>query len=102
MAGHIHTKHLARPDDEDKFRPLIDILPVLPGDPDLAAAKRTANLPWRLEFENLGGDLDFMKLDDTHHDGRRRPGSCSSPAARSGTTRPASSAGSSTTSRSAT
>ena len=65
MAGHIHTKHLARPDVEDKFRPLNAILPVVPGDPDLAAAKRTANLPWRLDFENLGGDLDFMKLDDT-------------------------------------
>jgi hypothetical protein len=64
VAGHIHTKHLARPSDEDKFRPLLDILPVMPGDPDLAAAKRTANMPWRLEFENLGGDLDFMKLDD--------------------------------------
>jgi hypothetical protein len=66
VAGHIHTKHLARPDPEDKFIPLIDILPVLPGDPDLAQAKRTATLPWRLDFENLGGDLDFMKLDDTH------------------------------------
>ena len=65
MAGHIHTKHLARPEDGDKFKPLHDLLPVVPGDPDLAAAKRTANLPWRLEFENLGGDLDFMKLDDT-------------------------------------
>jgi hypothetical protein len=66
VAGHIFTKHLARPEADDKFKPLIDILPVLPGDPDLAAAKRTANLPWRLDFENLGGDLDFMKLDDTH------------------------------------
>ncbi len=64
VAGHIHTKHLARPSDGDKFKALQDILPVLPGDPDLAAAKRTANQPWRLEFENLGGDLDFMKLDD--------------------------------------
>lgn len=64
VAGHIHTKHLARPDENDKFKPIIDILPVLPGDPDLAAAKRTADKPWRLDFENLGGDLDFMKLDD--------------------------------------
>lgn len=66
VAGHIYTKHLARPEENDKFRPLIDILPVLPGDPDLAAAKRTADKPWRLDFENLGGDLDFMKLDDAH------------------------------------
>jgi hypothetical protein len=66
VAGHIFTKHLARPDADDKFKPIIDILPVIPGDPDLAAAKRTATEPWRLEFENLGGDLDFMKLDDTH------------------------------------
>ena len=66
VAGHIHTKHLARPSDEDKFRPLLEILPVMPGDPDLAAAKRQATQPWRLEFENLGGELDFMKLDDTH------------------------------------
>lgn len=65
VAGHIYTKNLARPSDEDKFRPLLEILPVMPGDPDLAAAKRTANQPWRLEFENLGGDLDFMKLDET-------------------------------------
>lgn len=65
VAGHIHTKHLARPSDQGKFDPLLDILPVMPGDPDLAAAKRTATLPWRLEFENLGGDLDFMKLDDS-------------------------------------
>ena len=41
-----------------------------PGDPDLAAAKRTATQPWRLEFENLGGDLDFMKLDDDAPEGR--------------------------------
>jgi hypothetical protein len=66
VAGHIYTKHLSRPSDDDKFKPLIDILPVLPGDPDLAAAKRRADQPWRLEFENLGGDLDFMKLDDEH------------------------------------
>jgi hypothetical protein len=65
VAGQIFTEHLARPDDNDKFRPIIDILPVLPGDPKLAAAKRTAELPWRLEFENLGGDLDFMKLDES-------------------------------------
>ncbi|MBO0697864.1 MAG: hypothetical protein J2P46_05695, partial [Zavarzinella sp.] len=64
VAGHIYTKHLARPSDEDKFRPLIDILPVMPGDPDLAQAKRLPLTPVRLEFENLGGDLDFMKLDD--------------------------------------
>lgn len=64
MAGQIFTEHLARPSDEDKFRPILDILPVLPGDPKLASAKRTANQPWRLEFENLGGDLEFMKLDD--------------------------------------
>src|SRR5262245_17802646 len=64
VAGHIHTKHLARPSDEDKFRPILDILPVFPGDPDLAQAKRRSDMPWRLEFENLGGDLDFMKLDD--------------------------------------
>ncbi|WP_020475495.1 vWA domain-containing protein [Zavarzinella formosa] len=65
MAGHIHTKHLARPDAGDKFQALNTILPVVPGDPDLAAAKRTADKPWRLEFENLGGDLDFMKIDDS-------------------------------------
>ncbi len=65
VAGHIFTKYLARPETDDKFKPLIDILPVLPGDPDLAAAKRTADQPWRLEFDNLGGDLDFMKLDDS-------------------------------------
>jgi hypothetical protein len=65
VAGHIHTKHLARPDDNDRFKPILDILPVVPGDPDLAQAKRTADRPWRLEFENLGGDLDFMKLDES-------------------------------------
>lgn len=64
VAGQIFTEYLARPSDEDKFKPIIDILPVLPGDPKLAAAKRTATIPWRLEFDNLGGDLDFMKLDD--------------------------------------
>ena len=65
VAGHIHTMNLGRPDAEDKFRPLNDILPVLPGDPYLSAAKRTATTPWRLDFENLSGDLDFMKLDDS-------------------------------------
>jgi hypothetical protein len=64
VAGHIHTEKLARPSDDEKFKPLLDILPVMPGDPQLAAAKRTADKPWRLEFENLGGDLDFMKLDE--------------------------------------
>jgi hypothetical protein len=64
VAGQIYTEKLARPADGDKFQPLIDILPVLPGDPRLGNAKRTTTRPWRLEFENLGGDLDFMKLDD--------------------------------------
>jgi hypothetical protein len=64
VAGHIYTKNLARPSDEDKFNPLLAILPVMPGDPDLSNAKRTADKPWRLDFENLGGELDFMKLDD--------------------------------------
>src|SRR4051812_31720360 len=66
VAGHIYTKHLARPSDEDKFRPLLEVLPVMPGDPDLSNAKRDTLNPWRLDFENLGGDLDFMKLDDSH------------------------------------
>lgn len=65
VAGHIHTKHLARPELDGKFDPLVSILPVLPGDPDLAAAKRDATTPWRLDFENIGGDIDFMKIDDT-------------------------------------
>jgi hypothetical protein len=64
VAGHIFTKNLARPSDDDKFRPLLEVLPVMPGDPDLSGAKRDTLTPWRLDFENLGGDLDFMKLDD--------------------------------------
>ena len=63
VAGHIHTKTISRPEMDDRYTPLNAILPVLPGDPDLAAAKRTAVNPWRLEFENLA-DMDFMKLDD--------------------------------------
>ncbi|MEZ6142036.1 MAG: hypothetical protein R3B84_15835 [Zavarzinella sp.] len=65
VAGHIHTEEIVRPDPENKFKPLLNILPVIPGDPQLAAARRETNKPWRLEFKNIAGDMDFLKIDDT-------------------------------------
>ncbi|MCX7664558.1 MAG: hypothetical protein N2112_03330 [Gemmataceae bacterium] len=64
IAGPQYTKYLGRPDDANKMTPLLDILPVVPGDPDLDAAKRDPTKFWRLEFENLGVNTDYMIIDD--------------------------------------
>ncbi len=62
IAGPQYTKFLGRPNE--KMGPLLDILPVVPGDPDLDAAKRDPTKFWRLEFENLGVNTDYMIIDD--------------------------------------
>ncbi|VTS05129.1 vWA domain-containing protein [Tuwongella immobilis] len=64
VAGPICTSQLARTDEIDRLRPLLDILPVMPGDNVLASVRRSTKEPWRLVFPGVSPDTDFLKLDE--------------------------------------
>jgi hypothetical protein len=65
VAGPFHTKYLARQDDTGAYRPLKEILPVVPGDSDISTARLTRDpkIPGRLKFFPQQ-DTDWLRLDD--------------------------------------
>ena len=64
VAGPLYTKQLARTDDAGKMRPILDLLPVVPGDNDLARIKRNGANPFRVTFPNIGPEEEYLKLDE--------------------------------------
>ena len=68
VAGPIHTKVLAMPDMDNKYDPLLSVLPVELDDPSLMTARRPGLQPFRLEFENISPDTDYMRLDDENQE----------------------------------
>ena len=69
VAGPFHTKYLARQDDMGAYRPLKEILPVVPGDSDISTARltRDSKVPGRLKFYPQQ-DTDWLRLDDEQPD----------------------------------
>ena len=65
IAGPLHTKYLARVDKESKLGKLVDLLPVVPGDIDLANIRRSTRDPFRLRFgKSVGPEDEYLRLDD--------------------------------------
>ncbi len=64
VCGPLHSKKLTYNDSQTKYQPLLDILPVVPGDNDLKSGTRNFLEPHRLTFPGVGVDTDFLKLDD--------------------------------------
>jgi hypothetical protein len=64
VAGSFHTKQLARADDSGRYKPILDLLPVQPGDIDLAKIRRSNKEPWRLTFQGVNPESEYLKLDD--------------------------------------
>ncbi len=63
VAGPIHTFNLDRPGSREELKPIADLYPVLPADSRLG--KREAQVPWRLHFGKVPGNMPFLKLDPT-------------------------------------
>ena len=65
VAGPVNMLTLARPgNDAEKFKPVIDLLPVRPKDNRIEAAERTPDSPWPLLFDAASPELDFLRLSD--------------------------------------
>lgn len=66
VGGYINTVELIRPreDDEvDRFKPLLDLLPVVLDDRRDYTERKTDD-PWALDFEGASPELEFLKLDE--------------------------------------
>ncbi|MBY0231715.1 MAG: VWA domain-containing protein [Gemmataceae bacterium] len=66
VGGHINTVELIRPGEEgvDKFKPLLDLLPVVLDDRRDAFSERKADDPWPLNLDEALSTMEFMKLDE--------------------------------------
>ena len=65
VAGPVNMLTLARPgNDLEKFKPILDLLPVRPKDNRIEAAERTPDSPWPLVFDAASPELDFLRLSD--------------------------------------
>jgi hypothetical protein len=67
IAGAINTHQLARSDEAGRMKPLLEMMPVLPADRFLVAARAVPRTPRRLAL-NPNPLLDVLKLDDTSPD----------------------------------
>ena len=61
IGGPIHTFKLAQPAAGRKLKPILDLLPIVPG--DNRRQDRPADKPWRLSFSGAKPDMAFLKLD---------------------------------------
>lgn len=64
VAGAINTHQLARSDESGRMKPLLEMMPVLPEDRFLVAARPIPRTPRRLAIRP-NPDFDVLKLDDT-------------------------------------
>jgi hypothetical protein len=66
IAGPFYTRKLAvaQRGENEPLRPIVDIMPVIPGDLVLSMLKHTGKEPYRLKFEGINPESDFLKLDD--------------------------------------
>ncbi len=65
VAGPVNMLQLARPGSEqDRFAPVLDLLPVRPRDSRLDAGERPPDKPWPLAFDAASPELDFLRLTD--------------------------------------
>lgn len=65
VAGPVNMLSLARPgNDLEKFKPVLDLLPVRPKDNRIEASERTPDSPWPLLFDAASPELDFLRLSD--------------------------------------
>jgi hypothetical protein len=64
VAGPLFTRKLTYPDNAEKLRPMLQILPVELADYDLKMAARDRKFPRRLEFPGATQDMEFLRLDD--------------------------------------
>lgn len=65
VAGPVNMLQLARPGaEQDRFAPILDLLPVRPRDSRLEAGERPPDKPWPLVFDAASPELDFLRLTD--------------------------------------
>lgn len=65
VAGPVNLLALARPgNDQERLKPILDLLPVRPRDSRIDAADRQPDAPWPLIFDAASPELDFLRLSD--------------------------------------
>jgi hypothetical protein len=67
IGGYINTVELIRPhegEDVDRFRPILDLLPVVLADRRDPGYERKTDDPWALDFEGASPEMEFLKLDE--------------------------------------
>jgi hypothetical protein len=62
VGGTLNTLQLIRPTDKEKFKPLLDLLPVVLQDNRLDGMDRKTDRPWPLDFSSATPSMEFLKL----------------------------------------
>jgi hypothetical protein len=70
VAGPVNTFQLARQDNRDRVKPILDMFPVTLLDSRLQSLgiERPTTDPWRLNFPGASAELEFLKLDEDSTD----------------------------------
>jgi hypothetical protein len=66
LGGHFNTVKMVFADDEDepgKYRPLLDLLPIVLGDRRDYLTRKT-DTPWGLDLEGASPEFEFLRLDE--------------------------------------
>ena len=101
IGGYINTVELIRPregDDADRFKPILDLLPVVLDD-RRDYTERNTDDPWPLDFEGATPEMEFLKLDEELDESKFKETGRSSSTARARRRPTSRSAGSSTSTR---
>lgn len=61
VAGPLHMSRLSRPTAEKELKPILDLLPIIPGDNRLV--QRSTDQPWQLNFPAETAKAPFLRLD---------------------------------------
>jgi hypothetical protein len=65
VGGPIHTLDLARPvEAAEAIKPMLDLYPVVLEDARIQNLDRLTNDPWRLNFQGVTPEMEFMRLDE--------------------------------------
>jgi hypothetical protein len=64
LAGPVNTHQLARKENQAKFKAILSVCPVVPGDHRMDAPKDGDAVPRRLHFTAASAAVDFLRLDE--------------------------------------
>jgi hypothetical protein len=72
LGPHFNTVNLVFPpegDDPAKYQPILELLPVIPGDRRDYLSRKT-DMPWDLDFTDASPEMEFLRLDEEMDESR--------------------------------